>query len=62
MKTYAIVAGIIATLVLISFLIVEVLGIPILVDPTDQLNGGGIGAAMLAGLAHSIALTVFNAT
>lgn len=49
MKTYAIVAGIIATLVLISFLIVEVLGIPILVDPTDQLNGGGIGAAMLGG-------------
>jgi uncharacterized membrane protein YdjX (TVP38/TMEM64 family) len=49
MKTYAIVAGIIATLVLISFLIVEALGIPILVDPTDYLDNGGIGAALLGG-------------
>jgi len=49
MKTYAIVAGIIATLVLISFLIVEALGIPVLVDPTAALDAGGIGAALLGG-------------
>ncbi|HVL24451.1 MAG TPA: VTT domain-containing protein [Thermomicrobiales bacterium] len=49
MKTYAIVAGIIATLVLISFLIVEALGIPILVDPSEYLDKGGLGAALLGG-------------
>lgn len=51
MKRYAIVAGCIALLVLFSFLVVEALGIPILDDPSDRLNGGGIGAAVLgAGL------------
>ena len=49
MKTYAIVAAIIATLVLISFLLVEALGIPLLVDPTERLNNGGLGAAVLGG-------------
>lgn len=51
MKRYAIVASIIALCVLVSFLIVEALGIPILTDPSDRLNEGGIGAAVLgAGL------------
>jgi uncharacterized membrane protein YdjX (TVP38/TMEM64 family) len=49
MKMYAVVAGTIATLVLISFLLVEALGIPVLVDPTDSLNNGGTGAALLGG-------------
>lgn len=51
MKRYATVAGCIALVVLASFLIVEALGIPILTDPSDRLNEGGIGAAILgAGL------------
>jgi uncharacterized membrane protein YdjX (TVP38/TMEM64 family) len=46
-RRYLMVAGIIAAFVLISFIIVEALGIPLLVDPTDQFEGGGIAAAML---------------
>lgn len=49
MKRYAIVAGIIATLILVSFLIVEALGIPLLTDPTDRMNEGGWIAAIIGG-------------
>ena len=49
MKTYATVAAVIAMLVLISFLVVEALGIPLLVDPSDTLDRGGIAAALLGG-------------
>ena len=49
MKTYAIAAATIATLVLASFLIVEALGIPILVNPTVRMDEGGITAALLGG-------------
>jgi uncharacterized membrane protein YdjX (TVP38/TMEM64 family) len=41
------VSGIIAAFVLVSFLIVEALGIPLLVDPTDEFEGGGVPAATL---------------
>jgi uncharacterized membrane protein YdjX (TVP38/TMEM64 family) len=46
-RRYAIVAAGIATFVLISFLIVEALNIPLLVDPSDRLDRGGVGAASL---------------
>lgn len=46
-RRYALVALAIAAFVLVSFLIVEALGIPILVDPSEDLGRGGIGAAML---------------
>jgi len=46
-RRYALVALGIATFVLISFLIVEALHIPILVDPSDKLERGGLGAAVL---------------
>ena len=46
-KTYAFVALGIAVFVLISFLIVEALGISLLTDPSDQLDKGGAWAAFL---------------
>ncbi|MGN6483270.1 MAG: TVP38/TMEM64 family protein [Thermomicrobiales bacterium] len=46
-RRYTLVALAIAAFVLVSFLIVEALGIPILVDPSAELGRGGIGAAML---------------
>lgn len=46
-RRYALVAAGIATFVLISFLIVEALDIPLLVDPSSHLERGGIGAAIL---------------
>ncbi|MGB3328504.1 MAG: VTT domain-containing protein [Thermomicrobiales bacterium] len=46
-RRYTLFALAIAAFILISFLIVEALGIPILVDPSDQLGRGGIAAAML---------------
>lgn len=49
MKRYAIVALIIATLILVSFLIVEALGIPILTDPSDDIRSGGWVAAAIGG-------------
>lgn len=44
---YLVVAGLIAGVVLASFLIVEALGVPLLVDPTGRFERGGIGAAAL---------------
>lgn len=49
MKRYAIVAGIVATLILISFFVVEALGVPLLTDPTEQMNEGGWIAALIGG-------------
>lgn len=46
-RRYTLFALAIAAFILISFLVVEALGIPILVDPSDQLGRGGIGAATL---------------
>ncbi|MGI8486901.1 MAG: TVP38/TMEM64 family protein [Thermomicrobiales bacterium] len=46
-RRYTLVAVAIAAFILISFLIVEALGIPLLVDPSHQLADGGIGAAAL---------------
>jgi len=46
-RRYAVVAAGIAAFVLISFLLVEALDIPLLVDPSNHLERGGIGAAML---------------
>lgn len=46
-RRYALVAAGIAAFVLISFLIVEALDIPLLVDPSSHLERGGIGAAVL---------------
>lgn len=46
-RRYTLVAVTIAAFVLVSFLIVEALGIPLLVDPSVQLGRGGIGAALL---------------
>lgn len=46
-RRYLLIALAIATFVLLSFLIVEALGIPLLVDPSSQLGRGGIGAAVL---------------
>ncbi len=46
-RRYALVAAGIAAFILASFLIVEALGIPLLVDPSHQLAHGGIGAAVL---------------
>lgn len=49
MKRYALVATVIATLILASFLIVEALGVPLLTDPTDRMNEGGWIAATIGG-------------
>jgi uncharacterized membrane protein YdjX (TVP38/TMEM64 family) len=49
MKRYATVAMVVATIVLISFLIVQALDIPILVDPSDRITGGGWAAATIGG-------------
>lgn len=46
-RRYLVVAGLIAGFVLVSFLVVEALGVPLLVDPADRLQGGGIGVAAL---------------
>ncbi len=46
-RRYALVAAAIVAFILASFLIVEALGIPLLVDPSRQLGGGGVGAALL---------------
>lgn len=45
MKRFWTVAGVIATSVLISFLVVEALGISLLVDPTNRMENGGVMAA-----------------
>jgi uncharacterized membrane protein YdjX (TVP38/TMEM64 family) len=51
MKRYAIVATIIAVLILVSFLVVEAIGIPLLTDPSDDIRGGGwLAAAIGSGL------------
>lgn len=49
MKRYATVAISIATFVLVSFLIVQALEIPILVDPSDKIGAGGWAAALIGG-------------
>lgn len=49
MKRYAIVAAIIAVLILVSFLVVEALGIPLLTDPSDDIRAGGWVAALIGG-------------
>lgn len=49
MKRYVLVATGIATLVLISFLIVEAVGIPLLTDPSGDIRSGGVAAALLGG-------------
>lgn len=49
MKRYALVATVIAILILISFLIVEALGVPLLTNPADQMNQGGWIAAIIGG-------------
>lgn len=46
-RRYLVVSGLIAGFVLLSFLIVEALGVPLLVDPTDRFEGGGVGVAAL---------------
>ncbi len=49
MKTYARVAAIIATVILVSFLVIEGLSVPVLTDPSDEITRGGILAALLGG-------------
>lgn len=49
MKRYAIVATIIAILILLSFLLVEALGIPLLTDPSEDIRAGGWVAALIGG-------------
>ena len=49
MKRYAIVATVIAILILVSFLLVEALGIPLLTDPSEDIRGGGWVAALIGG-------------
>lgn len=49
MKRYAIVAAIIAVLILISFLLVEALGIPLLTDPSEDIRAGGWLAVAIGG-------------
>lgn len=49
MKRYALVATIIAVLILLSFLIVEALGIPLLTDPESRMVEGGWIAAVIGG-------------
>lgn len=49
MKHFWIVAGTIAMFVLVSFLVVEALGVPLLVDPAGYLDKGGFGAALIGG-------------
>lgn len=49
MKRYAIVAAIIAVLILVSFLLVEALGIPLLTDPSDDIRAGGWLAVAIGG-------------
>jgi len=46
-KTYGVIALGIALFILISFFIVEALGIPLLADPSEQLDKGGAWAAAL---------------
>jgi len=46
-RRYLVVAGMIAGFVLVSFLVVEALGIPLLVDPTNRFEEGGVAAAAL---------------
>ncbi|MBA3274964.1 MAG: VTT domain-containing protein [Chloroflexia bacterium] len=46
-RRYLVVAGLIAGFVLASFLVVEALGVPLLVDPAGQFEGGGPAAAVL---------------
>ncbi|MDQ3656727.1 MAG: VTT domain-containing protein [Chloroflexota bacterium] len=46
-RRYLAVSGLIAGFVLASFLTVEALGVPLLVDPTDRFEGGGLGVAAL---------------
>lgn len=46
-RRYLTVSALIAGFVLLTFLIVEALGVPLLVDPTDRFEGGGIGVAAL---------------
>jgi uncharacterized membrane protein YdjX (TVP38/TMEM64 family) len=49
MKRYAIVATIIATVILVTFLIVEAIGVPILTDPSGEISAGGLAAAAIGG-------------
>lgn len=49
MKRFWIVAAAVATFVLVSFLLVEALGISLLVDPSNRIQDGGMGAALLGG-------------
>jgi uncharacterized membrane protein YdjX (TVP38/TMEM64 family) len=49
LKRYVLVATGIATLVLISFLIVEAVGVPLLTDPSGDIRSGGVAAALLGG-------------
>lgn len=48
MKRFWIISGTIATVVLTSFLIVEALHVPLLVDPTDRMEHGGLAAAAIS--------------
>lgn len=49
MKRYVLVATGIATVVLISFLVVEGMGISLLTDPSGDIRSGGLAAALLGG-------------
>jgi uncharacterized membrane protein YdjX (TVP38/TMEM64 family) len=46
-RRYLVVAGVIAAFVLASFLVVEALEIPLLTDPADRFESGGMAAAAL---------------
>jgi len=46
-RRYLIVSSLIAGFVLVSFLVVEALGVPLLVDPADRFESGGVGVAAL---------------
>lgn len=48
MRTYITGLSIIAALVLISFLVVEALGVPLLTDPSEYLEDAGIIAAIIS--------------
>ncbi len=49
MKRYAIVAAVIAVLILVSFVVVEALGIRLLTDPSEDIRAGGWLAAAIGG-------------
>jgi uncharacterized membrane protein YdjX (TVP38/TMEM64 family) len=49
MKRYVIVATAIAAVILVTFGVVEALGVPLLTDPSEEISAGGLAAAAVGG-------------